>query len=66
MKRPAVLAAAAALYATAAFAVPPGFFDGFTQQVPYRFVKPPPCCTWTYAAGWALPWNVPMSGVATW
>ena len=44
MKRPAVLAAAAALYATAAFAVPPGFFDGFTQQVPYRFVKPPPCC----------------------
>ena len=44
MKRPAVLAAAAALYATAALAVPPGFFDGFTQQVPYRFVKPPPCC----------------------
>ncbi len=39
-----MFAAAAALYAAAALAVPPGFFDGFTQQVPYRFVKPPPCC----------------------
>jgi hypothetical protein len=44
MKRLAVLAAAVALYTVAALAVPPGFFDGFTQQVPYRFVKPPPCC----------------------
>ncbi|HEX6350635.1 MAG TPA: hypothetical protein VF160_14755 [Candidatus Dormibacteraeota bacterium] len=44
MRRALVLAAAAAVYAAVALAVPPGFFDGFTQQVPYRFVKPPPCC----------------------
>jgi hypothetical protein len=25
-------------------AIRPGFFDGFSPQEPYRWVKPPPCC----------------------
>jgi hypothetical protein len=44
LKRAAVLAAAAAIYTVAALAVRPGFYDGFSPQEPYRFVKPPPCC----------------------
>lgn len=40
-----LLAAAGALYTVAALAVPPGFFDGFNPPQPYRWVKPPPCCT---------------------
>ena len=45
MKRLGLLAAAGALYTAVALAAPPGFFDGFTPQQPYRWVKPPPCCT---------------------
>lgn len=40
--RPALLAAAAALYAVAAWAVAPGFFDGTVPSEPYRWVSPPP------------------------
>ncbi len=42
--RLALLAAAGALYTVAALAAPPGFFDGFSPQQPYRWVKPPSCC----------------------
>lgn len=36
------LGLAAALYALAAWAVPPGFYDGFQTVTPYRWVSPPP------------------------
>lgn len=35
-------AAAAAAYAVAAWAVEPGFFDGFSPPEPYRWISPPP------------------------
>lgn len=43
MRRPALLlAAASALYVLAAWAVAPGFYDGFGPQAPYHWVSPPP------------------------
>jgi hypothetical protein len=43
MRRGALaLAAGAAVYAVAAWLVPPGFFDGAAPSEPYRFVSPPP------------------------
>ena len=36
------LGAAAAAYAVAAWAVPPGFFDGSAPSEPYRWISPPP------------------------
>ena len=42
MKKAALLAAAAILYAVAAWTVAPGFYDGFTPPQPYNFVCPPP------------------------
>jgi hypothetical protein len=41
-KRAAFLAAAAAAYATAAWMVAPGFYDGFGPQQPYNWTCPPP------------------------
>jgi hypothetical protein len=37
-----LLAIGAALYVLAAWAVTPGFYDGFQSQTPYRWVSPPP------------------------
>lgn len=42
MRRAAVLAGAAGLYLLAAWAVAPGFYDGFAPPQPYNFVCPPP------------------------
>jgi hypothetical protein len=42
MKRLGLLAAAAAAYLVAAWMVAPGFYDGFTPQLPYNWVCPPP------------------------
>lgn len=42
MKRLALLASAAAIYLLAAWMVAPGFYDGFTPQLPYNWVCPPP------------------------
>jgi hypothetical protein len=42
VKRAAALAGAAALYLVAAWAVEPGFYDGFAPPQPYNFVCPPP------------------------
>ena len=42
MKKAALLAAAAILYAGMAWMVAPGFYDGFTPPQPYNFVCPPP------------------------
>jgi hypothetical protein len=41
-KRAAILAAAAAVYALAAWMVAPGFYDGFGPQQPYNWTCPPP------------------------
>jgi hypothetical protein len=41
MKRPALMAAAAATYLIAAWMVAPGFYDGFAPQ-PYNWTSPPP------------------------
>lgn len=41
MKRAALLALAAVLYVTAAWAVIPGFYDGIAPPQPYNFVCPP-------------------------
>ncbi|HEV2034722.1 MAG TPA: hypothetical protein VGU71_11095 [Candidatus Dormibacteraeota bacterium] len=45
MKRIAFLATAAAAYLLAAWAVAPGFYDGFTPPQPYNWVSPPPQAT---------------------
>jgi hypothetical protein len=45
VKRPALLATAAAAYLLAAWAVAPGFYDGFTPPQPYNWVSPPPQAT---------------------
>jgi hypothetical protein len=37
-----LLGLAAGLYVVAAWAVAPGFYDGFGPQAPYRWVSPPP------------------------
>jgi hypothetical protein len=43
VRRAALLLGAAAIaYAAAAWAVPPGFYDGFQNVTPYRWVSPPP------------------------
>lgn len=42
MRRPALLAAAAATYAVAAWMVAPGFYDGFGPATPYNWTCPPP------------------------
>jgi len=42
VRRPLVLAAAAAAYLLAAWMVTPGFYDGFLPPQPYNFVCPPP------------------------
>ncbi|MHB8614382.1 MAG: hypothetical protein ACYDAL_18480 [Candidatus Dormibacteraceae bacterium] len=42
MRRAAILAAAAAAYAVAAWMVAPGFYDGFGPQQPYNWTCPPP------------------------
>jgi hypothetical protein len=42
MRKAALLALAAVLYAGAAWMVAPGFYDGFTPPSPYNFVCPPP------------------------
>ncbi len=42
MKRPVLIAGAAAAYLIAAWMVAPGFYDGFTPQQPYNWVSPPP------------------------
>ena len=44
------LAAAAAAYAVAAWAVRPGFFDGTAPSEPYRWVSPPPALARTNQA----------------
>ena len=41
MKRPVLLAGAAAAYLAAAWMVAPGFYDGFAPPQPYNFVCPP-------------------------
>ena len=41
MKKAALLAAAAILYAVAAWTVAPGFYDGFTPPQPYNFAHIP-------------------------
>jgi len=41
LKRGAILTAAAVAYVLSAWAVAPGFYDGFTPQYPYNFVCPP-------------------------
>lgn len=45
MKRTALLATATAAYLLAAWAVAPGFYDGFTPPQPYNWVSPPPQVT---------------------
>jgi hypothetical protein len=45
VKRVLLLAAAAAAYLLAAWAVAPGFYDGFTPPQPYNWVSPPPQIT---------------------
>ena len=45
MKRTALLATAAATYVLAAWAVAPGFYDGFTPPQPYNWDSPPPQAT---------------------
>jgi len=42
MKRPILVAAAAATYLMAAWMVAPGFYDGFTPPQPYAWTSPPP------------------------
>ena len=42
MRRVALLGAAAVAYAVAAWAVAPGFYDGFGPATPYNFTCPPP------------------------
>ena len=42
MRKAALLALGAMLYALAAWAVAPGFYDGVAPQAPYRWVSPPP------------------------
>ncbi len=42
MKRTVLLATAATAYLLAAWAVAPGFYDGFTPPQPYNWVSPPP------------------------
>jgi len=42
VRRPALLAAAAVAYVLAAWAVAPGFYDGFGPPAPYNFTCPPP------------------------
>ena len=42
MKRAGILSAAVVLYMLVAWAVAPGFYDGFAPQSPYNWVKPPP------------------------
>ncbi|HET7421182.1 MAG TPA: hypothetical protein VFL27_12445 [Candidatus Dormibacteraeota bacterium] len=42
MRKAAWLAAAAAVYVVAAWAVAPGFYDGFGPPQPYNFTCPPP------------------------
>jgi hypothetical protein len=42
VKRPILIAAAAAVYLMAAWMVAPGFYDGFTPPQPYNWVSPPP------------------------
>lgn len=42
MRRAALLAAAVALYAVAAWMVAPGFYDGFGPPQPYNWTCPPP------------------------
>jgi hypothetical protein len=42
VKRPILIAAAAAVYLIAAWMVAPGFYDGFTPPAPYNWTSPPP------------------------
>jgi hypothetical protein len=42
VKRLGLLASAAVVYLLAAWMVTPGFYDGFTPQLPYNWVCPPP------------------------
>jgi hypothetical protein len=42
VKRPVLLAVAAAVYLIAAWMVAPGFYDGFAPQQPYNWTTPPP------------------------
>jgi hypothetical protein len=42
VKRPILIASAAAVYLTAAWMVAPGFYDGFTPPQPYAWTSPPP------------------------
>lgn len=42
MRRPALLAAAAAAYVLGAWLAAPGFYDGFAPAQPYHWVSPPP------------------------
>ena len=42
MRKLALLAVAAAVYSLAAWAVAPGFYDGFGPPQPYNFTCPPP------------------------
>lgn len=45
MKRAVLIATAAGVYVLAAWAVAPGFYDGFTPPQPYNWVSPPPQVT---------------------
>jgi hypothetical protein len=45
VKRTVLLATATAAYLLAAWAVAPGFYDGFTPPQPYNWVSPPPQAT---------------------
>jgi hypothetical protein len=42
LRRPILVAIAAAAYVMAAWMVTPGFYDGFGPQQPYNFTSPPP------------------------
>ena len=42
MRRPLLIAGAAATYLVAAWMVAPGFYDGIAPQQPYNWVCPPP------------------------
>ena len=42
MKRPILLAVAAAVYLMTAWMVAPGFYDGFVPPSPYNWISPPP------------------------
>jgi hypothetical protein len=42
VRRPVLVAAAAAAYLVAAWMVAPGFYDGFTPPQPYAWTSPPP------------------------